>query len=138
MPHLNAIQQEFAVHEDFSFVSVSCGADLQAEDLKQLHDETAGYLREEGFTFSVYADQQGLTRLAIAEMAQLHNTGLGYPINLIIGRDGVICGFWTGYAADLKEKIVVTLRRELKRKGQSFNRDPEGSAQFTRSPPGRG
>ncbi len=113
MPHLDALRKQFEPRGDFSFVSISCGPSVESENPVTLREETLVYLRDHGFSFAVHGDLQGSTRRAIVESAQLQNQSVGYPLNVLLDRHGVIRGLWIGYVPGVEMEIAAAVEREL-------------------------
>jgi thiol-disulfide isomerase/thioredoxin len=113
LPHLDALQQQFADSRDFRFVSVTCGPDVAAENLNGLREESLAYLANAGFRFPLYADPGGTTRRAIVEALPGDAEGLGYPTNLLLDRQGRIVALWMGYEEGIEREMKVAIERCL-------------------------
>jgi thiol-disulfide isomerase/thioredoxin len=114
MPRLNALRQEFELHQDFVLVSISCGPSMNFENLESLRAETTAYLGEEDDSVPVFCDPQGHTRRALVQLAELDDQGLSYPVSVLLSRNGVIRGFWTGTSDRLLTELGQAIRAELK------------------------
>ena len=117
LPHLKALQKKFGENMEFTLISVSCGPDTGSEDLAQLRIDTANYLQQQSLPFPAYMDVSGQTRQTIVEAAELQNTGIAYPLNLVLDRDGIIRGLWMGYEPGVEIEISDAISRLLKNSG---------------------
>jgi hypothetical protein len=91
-PHLMELEAHYRGQADFRFVSVSCSGGL---DDSRLAENTAAFLEQQSSDIPTFADPAMETRNAIAKVAG--EPRVPYPTTLILGRDGVIRGFWLGY-----------------------------------------
>ena len=95
-PHLMKLEKSLRANPDFRFVSVaSSGQPNSDEDDPELRDKTQAYLSERNADISTYIDPQAAEQLRIAALAG--KQFFGYPLTVVIGRDGTIRGLWPGY-----------------------------------------
>ena len=109
LPHLKDLQQKFAEDATFKLITVSCGTNAESEDLAQLRIDTAHYLHEQQLQVPTFVDPGGRTRQAIVESAGLQSTGVTYPLNLVVDRDGIIRGLWMGFKPGVENDIAETI-----------------------------
>jgi cytochrome c biogenesis protein CcmG, thiol:disulfide interchange protein DsbE len=64
-------------------------------DIEKLTAEIRDYLKEQGAEMPTYADPAGLTRGQAAML--MPDTALAYPCTLVLDREGIVRGTWTGY-----------------------------------------
>lgn len=113
IPHLKALQKRLADNSAFSLISVSCGPDTRSEDVAQLRIDTVNYLQQQAIPFPTFMDVSGQTREAIVEAAELQETGIAYPLNVVVDRDGIIRGLWMGYRPGVEQEIATTIDHAL-------------------------
>jgi thiol-disulfide isomerase/thioredoxin len=91
-PHIAAMERKFRDNPDFKLLAVSCSQGVR-EDLPQLRADTAAFLRQQGVEMPIYADPDGISRIAYDNVGGWE----GYPTTLILDRQSVIRGVWVGY-----------------------------------------
>jgi cytochrome c biogenesis protein CcmG/thiol:disulfide interchange protein DsbE len=104
-PHLAELAHRLAKVPDFTLVAVSCGG--QDSDVTSLRQNTTAFLVKGGFTLPTYCDPGAATRSRVPGMR-------GYPCTLVLDRQGVIRGMWSGYGAGYEvqmEQLVNQLLR---------------------------
>ena len=99
LPEIAEIGYEFEDNADFLLLPVSCGSD----DPTQLSTNSILLLREMNLDMPCYADPQGVTQQAFANVAGTNQLSL--PTTLVIDRKGVIRGIWLGYGTGQGKKI---------------------------------
>jgi len=92
-PHLVELEQHFRREPDFQFFSVSTNPD--PNDKLGLAEETAEFLKRHRAEFPTYHDPDGKSQIALVRAANVSD--YGYPTTLVLDRQGIIRGFWTGY-----------------------------------------
>lgn len=117
-PRLMEIFNRLQSHEDFRFVSVSCGSEnLASENFQEnsegLGTKTRAFLLESETTLPVHFDRLGSTRLAVQRACELEN--FLYPTTVVIDRDGIVQAVWHGYEPGIEVKIESVLREQLKK-----------------------
>ncbi|MGE0756666.1 MAG: TlpA family protein disulfide reductase [Pirellulaceae bacterium] len=115
MPHLVEMYQQHRSRSDFQFVSVSCAAPGDPEDVELLRSDTSTTLQERGFAFPVHWDREMMTRRALVEatVATGESGSFGYPTTVVLDREGVIRGYWTGFAPGMEQEVATVLNRVL-------------------------
>jgi cytochrome c biogenesis protein CcmG/thiol:disulfide interchange protein DsbE len=110
LPHVAELADHYADDNRCRVLAVSCGADTSdpVSSLPDLQSETAQTLASAHLHLPAYADPEARTRRALQESIGFG----GYPTTLVLDRDGVIRGLWTGYAPG-DEKDVAELVESL-------------------------
>jgi thiol-disulfide isomerase/thioredoxin len=112
LPHLVAIKQDLAARQDFLFVPVACGGDRDTNsELDDLRRQTEHYLAEAGLTLATYADPNATTRSELLRKFGMKN--FSYPFTLLLDREGVVRGVWTGYFPGSEKEIEKQIRELL-------------------------
>lgn len=113
-PHLVEIEKDFRDKADFQFVSVSCSNNPEPGDESEIAEATTTFLKTEGATFPTYCDPWGKSKKFLAE--SIGADSLGYPMTVLVDREGSIAGLWMGYKPgmekDIAEKVDQTLREK--------------------------
>jgi thiol-disulfide isomerase/thioredoxin len=113
MPHLVRILAEWKGRADFRFVSVSCGQGI-TDDASQLQAESAAYLHRKDYHFDVHWDPDSSTRQAIATASGLGESGLVYPVTVVLDRQGTVRGAWSGaYVVGVERDMAMLVNRLL-------------------------
>ncbi len=103
-PELTALNKELRSHDDFQFVSVACHGLPNQPDL--LREKTLAFLKKSEHEGPVFSDPRGVTRAQVASLVDAE--WIGYPTTVLIDRDGVVQGLWTGYSP----AVIRELRSE--------------------------
>ena len=112
MPALVKIYERHKDDPNFRFVSVSCDANAASEKEQDLREESDSFVKSKGYDFAVHRDQNGFSRQAVVELAQLDREGFMFPMTLILDRDGAVRGIFPGYSAD-KGAAISSMVDEL-------------------------
>lgn len=110
LPHLMEMRKRLQTHEDFRFVSVSCGADAQFENVEELKADSQRVLDEREFRLPVYSDVGATTRISVIKLTG--SPSFSYPTSILLDREGNVRGLWPGYSEGLEKEIeqaVLTL-----------------------------
>jgi thiol-disulfide isomerase/thioredoxin len=94
-PHLMELEKSLRGNSDFRFVSIACSGQEGEEDDPELHDRTAAFLSERRADTPTYVDPWQAELRHLARLAG--KDSFGYPLTVVIGRDGIIRGLWPGY-----------------------------------------
>lgn len=95
-PHLMELEKSLRDNPDFLFISVASSGDPNSdEDDPDLRDKTQSFLTEHQAEIATYCDPQATEQRRIAALAG--KEFFGFPLTVIIGRDGTIRGLWPGY-----------------------------------------
>jgi thiol-disulfide isomerase/thioredoxin len=95
-PHLMELETSLRGNPDFRFVSVASSGDPNSdEDEPELRDRTLAFLSERQANIPTYIDPQAAEQRRLASLAG--KQFFGYPLTVVIGRDGIIRGLWPGY-----------------------------------------
>jgi len=109
-PHLVELEQHFRTEPDFQFFSVSTNPD--PTDRLGLAEETAEFLKRHRAEFPTYHDPDAKSQIALVRTANILD--FGYPTTLVLDRQGIIRGLWTGYHNGderfVRQAIEETLR----------------------------
>lgn len=108
IPHIAALGQKYRDRNDFRLLAVSCGASLD-EDFDKLQVATETFLAAKGLDLPTYADPGDVTRMAVDEVGRFWC----YPTTLVLDRQGVIRGVWTGYEPGTEKEIVKLVQALL-------------------------
>jgi cytochrome c biogenesis protein CcmG, thiol:disulfide interchange protein DsbE len=114
-PHLVELEQHFRSQPDFQFFSVSANPD--PTDRTGLAEETAEFLKRHRAEFPTYHDPDGKSQIALVRAANL--TNFGYPTTLVLDRQGVIRGLWTGYHNGDERFVRLAIEETLRGTGAS-------------------
>jgi hypothetical protein len=120
-PHLVALARNFAQQSDFQLVSVSCGPDGGYEDVDQLRLETERFMNAMRSNLPTHCDPDMSARRAVDKAVGFP----GYPMTLVMDRQGIIRGVWNGYAPGMErslESLVASLL--VTKTGTSAAADP--------------
>jgi cytochrome c biogenesis protein CcmG, thiol:disulfide interchange protein DsbE len=109
-PHIVELASQFAGHNDFKLLAVSCGSEGSDAQLDELRGETEAFLKSKGVTLPTYADQHAASRRELARFLQLD---FGYPTTLILDRQGIIRGFWEGYSSGTEVEMTDLVQQLL-------------------------
>lgn len=111
-PHLQKLEEKLRNRSDFQFVSVSSAGnnDDQAEEVKQLAEETREFLQERNASFPTYVDRKAALR--IQYLRKSLEGGFGFPTTLVLDKTGTIRGVWPGYRPG-DELQIASLVEEL-------------------------
>jgi peroxiredoxin len=93
---------------------VSCGGQDDDPVLDQLRADTQAFLESRNVELPTYADQNAVTRRALATLLQLED--FVYPTTMVVDRQGRIRGFWTGYDARAVGEMKAVIEALLERK----------------------
>jgi thiol-disulfide isomerase/thioredoxin len=113
LPHIAEIYQQ-RQEAKFKLLAVSCGESAAAEDIDSLREDTKALLESQQITMPTYADSAGVTRAAVARAANFD----GYPTTVVLDGDGIIRGFWVGYAPGAEKEMQELIEQLLKQAGQ--------------------
>jgi cytochrome c biogenesis protein CcmG/thiol:disulfide interchange protein DsbE len=94
-PHLMELEKGLRDNADFRFISVACSGERGEETDDELRDRTAALLTERRANIPTYIDPWQAEQRHIAGLAGQEL--FGYPLTVVIGRDGKIRGVWPGY-----------------------------------------
>ena len=107
-PHLMELEQSLRSNPDFRFVSVASSGDPNSdEDGPELRDRTSAFLSERQADIPTYIDPIAAEQRRITALADKES--FGYPLTVVIGRDGTIRGLWPGYhrGDELEMRAVI-------------------------------
>ncbi len=107
LPHLAELARGFS-GQDFRLIAVSCGG-RATEDLAELTETTADYLKRTELDIPAYADADGKLREQLRELGAFANA---FPTTLAVDRQGVIHAVWEGYrpgVEDDMQRVVASL-----------------------------
>lgn len=104
MPHILNLRDALKRHDDFALVSVSCGHDVQSENLEDLRHETDAFLEQKSYRLAVHTDPKGHTRRAILA-AFGGDQGFVYPTTVLLDRQGIIRHVWPGYWRGIEQEM---------------------------------
>lgn len=111
-PHIAALAKSLEKEADFRFLSVSVTS--RGGDEQRAKEPSEKFLKQGGYTFPVYSDQQAATRLHLMEVTQVGDN-FGYPATVVLDRQGTIRGFWVGYVPGWEQEITQVVKAELKK-----------------------
>jgi thiol-disulfide isomerase/thioredoxin len=108
-PHLVELVSHFRSRPNFQFFSVSSNAN--PHDERGLSESTAEFLRRYQADFATYRDPDGETTTALMRDAGLGS--FGYPTTVLVGPDGVILAFWSGYQPGDENEVRRAIDKAL-------------------------
>ena len=112
-PHLMELEKSLRSNPDFRFVSVASSGDPDSdEDDPELRDLTVAFLTDRRTNLPTYIDPQAAEQRRLAAIAG--DSVLGYPLTIIIGRDGTIHGLWPGYREGYELQMRAVVDEALK------------------------
>ncbi len=111
-PHMVEIEKDFSSKPDFQFVSVSCSGNPEPGDESEIAEATTAFLKTEGATFPTYCDPWGKSKSFLAE--SIGAESLGYPMTVLVDREGNIAGLWMGYKPGMEKDIVEKVDKTLR------------------------
>ncbi len=100
LPHMAALWQRFAGHNDFRLAAISCPAGGD-KDIPALRDATSDLLKRLGLELPTYYDPDDKTRAAVDRAIGFE----GFPTNVLLDRHGVIRAIWVGYKPGVEVEI---------------------------------
>ncbi|HEY5311103.1 MAG TPA: TlpA disulfide reductase family protein, partial [Pirellulales bacterium] len=106
-PQLVELSRTWRDAPRFQAVLVSCSTG--AENLHELRQQTADFLKSSPADLPIYADVQWRTRKAVSDAIGFR----GYPTTLVLDGDGQIRGKWVGYGSGTIVQIDSLLRELL-------------------------
>ena len=109
LPHLVKLVDEYSVRPDFRAVLISCG-EADDPEVEPLRAETEAFLREAKLKLPTYADPNAETRRSLVSF---FGGDFPYPTTLILDRQGVIRGAWTGYEPYYTDEMRELVKRLL-------------------------
>src|SRR5687768_17462465 len=89
-PHLMELEKSLRGNSDFRFVSIACSGEEGQEDDPELLERTAAFLSERQADVPTYIDPWQAELRHLARLAG--EESFGYPLTVVIGRDGKIRG----------------------------------------------
>lgn len=114
-PELLQIRERYSDSPDFQLIPIASDGmwvhgkpGLYEENTEQLKHDSQLVLAQYNSDMPVYVDKNALLR---QELLKTYPT-LGYPTNILVGRDGLIKAVWEGYGGDLTP-ISKAIRAEL-------------------------
>lgn len=115
-PHMVALEKEYRHQDDFQMVSVSMSD--HGKEVEALHQGIRSFLKAHHAKMPIYFDPQGRSYRATAELHELHSDeDFGIPATLVLDRQGVIRGFWIGYAPGTEREIALVIEELLDEEG---------------------
>ncbi len=111
-PHMVALEKKYRHLDDFQMLSVS--ESDHGKDREALHEGIRPFLKKHHAQMPIYTDPNGRSFGATDE---LHGAKqLGIPATLVLDRQGVVQGFWFGYATE--EEIAPVIEEVLNAEGE--------------------
>lgn len=109
-PHLLELERELRPRVDFQLLAISSsGGWDHPDELADLEQSTAAFLRDLHAQIAVYADPDAKTRRALSEIGAFEDS---YPTTIVLDQHGVLRGVWRGYV-DGDQKEIRSLIEEL-------------------------
>lgn len=108
-PHLAEIERHFREEADFQFVSIA--SNPNPLDQTGLLESTQEFMQARRADFPTYRDLGGATTAAVQRTAQLEN--FAFPTTLLLDRQGVIRGLWTGFRPGDERHVRQAIQRAL-------------------------
>jgi thiol-disulfide isomerase/thioredoxin len=105
-PHLMEIESKFNSNPNFQMLGITA-ADAQNEE--EVRTASSRFLEQRGATLPVYIDRGSAAFVAIVRATNSDN---GIPLTVIVDREGVIRGIWSGYRPGT-EVAMESLVQEL-------------------------
>lgn len=93
-PEFAKVAQELANQPEVQVWSVACSEGPEY-DLPKLSSEIRAYLEKQEVQLATFADPAGLTRVQTSLL--LPGNAMPYPCTLVLDRQGIVRGTWTGY-----------------------------------------
>jgi cytochrome c biogenesis protein CcmG, thiol:disulfide interchange protein DsbE len=109
-PHIVDLASRFGSRDDFKLYAVSCGQSIE-EERDTLRSETQTFLEMAKVDLPTYSDPDAATRRALAAVTD--GARFGYPTTLVLDRQGVIRGFWSGYSPGTEREIEAVVSQLL-------------------------
>jgi cytochrome c biogenesis protein CcmG, thiol:disulfide interchange protein DsbE len=109
-PHLMELEQHYRGHKDLQFVSVSCSGGPGSDE--HMATTTAEFLAERQANFPTYRDPHQKLQQHLLKVGKLE--GFAFPTTLVLDRQGVIRGFWVGYAPGDERQIQAIVDQTLR------------------------
>ncbi|RMF87350.1 MAG: hypothetical protein D6741_20635, partial [Planctomycetota bacterium] len=75
-------------------------------DVETLRQETTAFLRSQNLAFPTFADVDGKTREAVAQVAGFD----GYPTTILLDKQGIIRRVWVGYSPGIEKQMEAAVR----------------------------
>jgi thiol-disulfide isomerase/thioredoxin len=122
-PHLVELEQHFRSEPDFQFFSVSTNQD--PTNRIGLAEETAEFLKRHRAEFPTYHDPDAKSQIALMRAANL--TDMGYPTTLVLDRQGIIRGLWTGYHSGDELFVRLAIEEALRDFGTTSADTPQAT-----------
>lgn len=109
-PHIVELWDRYRGNADFELLSVSSSGSAP-EDVEDVRKETAQYLKANGVAMPTYIDVDGTSRQAVAALNG--KGGFGYPTTVLLDRQGVVRGLWTGYSPGVERSMANGISKLL-------------------------
>lgn len=106
-PHIAFIAAKYKHRRDFVCLPVSCGGDSEKYD--ELRSGTVEFLQSYKLDLPTYWDPGEYSRAGVAMAAEF----TGYPTTLVLDRQGIIRGFFVGYARGEEREIEKCVADQL-------------------------
>lgn len=108
LPHLAKLHGELRDRGDFRLLAVCSGRGGQ-EEIEELREDAQAFLQSGGYDIPTYADPDLKTRQGFKRVAG----PLAFPTTLVLDRDGLIRGAWSGFHPSFPRQIEDLVRRLL-------------------------
>jgi thiol-disulfide isomerase/thioredoxin len=108
MPHLAAIERKYRHHDQFRFLSVTCGT-WAYPSLDAMRIETTKYRNQARLDFPLYWDPDYVSRAALESAIGLERQKMSYPTTVLIDQQGRIAGVWEGFSISVPEQMVAII-----------------------------
>ncbi|MEX0867827.1 MAG: TlpA disulfide reductase family protein [Pirellulales bacterium] len=111
LPHMDALYKQYRDDPRFRLFAVSCG-NGSSENLPELAEETAGFLKHFGYDLPAYVDADFATRQMLAADPR-YIPEFAFPTTVVADANGIIRAVWVGYRPGFEDEMAAEVRKLL-------------------------